>query len=95
MKLHDLEARARFPDARARGSAVASPPARARPPAAAPRARSRARAPRIPAWFEGGQTPIHIRVPKLRGFKRHGRIEYQVVNVGRISDVRRGRPLRR
>ena len=39
----------------------------------------------IPAWFEGGQTPIHIRVPKLRGFKPIGRIEYQVVNIGRIS----------
>ena len=40
----------------------------------------------IPGWFEGGQTPIHVRVPKLRGFKRRGRIEYQVVNVGRIAD---------
>jgi len=40
----------------------------------------------IPGWFEGGQTPIHIRVPKLRGFKRRDRIEYQVVNVGRISE---------
>lgn len=40
----------------------------------------------IPAWFEGGQTPIHVRIPKLRGFKRHlWRVEYQVVNVGRIS----------
>jgi large subunit ribosomal protein L15 len=39
----------------------------------------------IPAWFEGGQTPIHMRVPKLRGFRRLMRIEYQVVNVGRIS----------
>ena len=39
----------------------------------------------IPAWFEGGQTPIHIRVPKLRGFRPIGRIEYQVVNIGRIS----------
>jgi len=40
----------------------------------------------VPAWFEGGQTPIHRRIPKLRGFKRHlWRIEYQVVNVGRIS----------
>src|SRR6478752_7319789 len=39
----------------------------------------------IPAWFEGGQTPIHVRVPKLRGFKPIGRIEYQVVNIGRIS----------
>jgi large subunit ribosomal protein L15 len=40
----------------------------------------------IPGWFEGGQTPIHVRVPKLRGFKRRGRVEYQVVNVGRISE---------
>lgn len=39
----------------------------------------------IPAWFEGGQTPIHIRVPKLRGFRSFGRIDYQVVNIGRIS----------
>ena len=41
---------------------------------------------KVPAWFEGGQTPIHVRVPKLRGFKRRDRIEYQVVNVGRISE---------
>jgi large subunit ribosomal protein L15 len=41
----------------------------------------------VPAWFEGGQTPIHVRVPKLRGFKRPlWRIEYQVVNIGRISE---------
>jgi large subunit ribosomal protein L15 len=40
----------------------------------------------IPAWFEGGQTPIHVRVPKLRGFKRRDRVEYQVVNIGRISE---------
>ena len=40
----------------------------------------------IPAWFEGGQTPVHIRVPKLRGFKNRFKIDYQVVNVGRISD---------
>jgi large subunit ribosomal protein L15 len=40
----------------------------------------------IPGWFEGGQTPIHVRVPKLRGFKRRDRIDYQVVNVGRISE---------
>ena len=41
---------------------------------------------KVPAWFEGGQTPIHVRVPKLRGFKRRDRIEYQVVNVDRISE---------
>jgi large subunit ribosomal protein L15 len=40
----------------------------------------------IPPWFEGGQTPIHVRVPKLRGFKQRDRIEYQVVNVGRIAE---------
>jgi large subunit ribosomal protein L15 len=40
----------------------------------------------IPAWFEGGQTPIHVRVPKLRGFKRRFKVEYQVVNVGRIAE---------
>ncbi|HEV8054632.1 MAG: 50S ribosomal protein L15 [Chloroflexi bacterium] len=40
----------------------------------------------IPPWFEGGQTPLHMRVPKLRGFKNRGDIEYQVVNAGRISD---------
>jgi large subunit ribosomal protein L15 len=39
----------------------------------------------IPAWFEGGQTPLHIRIPKLRGFRNVNRIEYEVVNVGRIS----------
>ena len=40
----------------------------------------------IPAWFEGGQTPIHIRVPKLLGFKNRFKIEYQVVNVGTIDE---------
>ncbi len=41
----------------------------------------------IPAWFEGGQTPASQRVPKLRGFKRRFRVEYAVVNVGRINEV--------
>lgn len=41
----------------------------------------------IQPWFEGGQTPIHVRVPKLRGFRNMFRIEYEVVNVGRISDL--------
>ena len=36
-------------------------------------------------WFEGGQTPIHIRLPKLHGFKNRFRVEYEVVNVGRLS----------
>jgi large subunit ribosomal protein L15 len=41
----------------------------------------------IPPWFEGGQTPIHIRIPKLRGFRNKFRIEYEVVNVGRLSEL--------
>ena len=41
----------------------------------------------IQPWFEGGQTPIHVRVPKLRGFRNPFRIEYEVVNVGRINDL--------
>ncbi len=39
----------------------------------------------IPPWFEGGQTPLHVRIPKLRGFKNRFRIEYEVVNVGAIA----------
>jgi large subunit ribosomal protein L15 len=39
----------------------------------------------IPAWFEGGQTPIHVRIPKLRGFRNINDVEYEVVNVGAIS----------
>ncbi len=39
----------------------------------------------IPAWFEGGQTPLHMRIPKLRGFKNRFRIEYEVVNIGAIA----------
>ena len=39
----------------------------------------------IPAWFEGGQTPLHMRIPTLRGFKNRFRVEYEVVNVGAIG----------
>jgi large subunit ribosomal protein L15 len=39
----------------------------------------------IPAWFEGGQTPIHMRVPKLHGFKNRFRTEYAIVNLSRIE----------
>jgi large subunit ribosomal protein L15 len=39
----------------------------------------------IPPWFEGGQTPLHMRIPKLRGFKNRAKIEYEVVNVGAIA----------
>jgi large subunit ribosomal protein L15 len=39
---------------------------------------------KIPAWFEGGQMPLQRRVPK-RGFKNPGRVEYQIVKVGRLA----------
>jgi large subunit ribosomal protein L15 len=42
---------------------------------------------KIPAWFEGGQTPLHQRIPKLRGFKNPFKIEYEVVNVGAIASL--------
>jgi large subunit ribosomal protein L15 len=35
--------------------------------------------------FEGGQMPLHMRLPKLRGFKNPFRVEYQVVNLDKIS----------
>ncbi|QRP45376.1 50S ribosomal protein L15 [Amycolatopsis sp. FDAARGOS 1241] len=41
----------------------------------------------VPAAFEGGQMPIHMRLPKLRGFKNRFRTEYQPVNVGDIARV--------
>ncbi|MFT4163653.1 MAG: 50S ribosomal protein L15 [Microlunatus sp.] len=37
--------------------------------------------------FEGGQMPLHMRVPKLRGFKNPFRVEYQIVNVARIGEL--------
>lgn len=37
--------------------------------------------------FEGGQLPLHMRLPKLRGFKNPFRTEYQVVNLDRISEL--------
>ena len=40
-----------------------------------------------PANFEGGQMPLHMRLPKLRGFKNPFRVEYQVVNVGRLAEL--------
>ncbi len=44
----------------------------------------------IPAWFEGGQTPLHVRTPKLHGFKNRFRVEYAGVNVGRLSEAAAG-----
>ena len=39
----------------------------------------------VPVTFEGGQMPIHMRLPKLKGFKNRFRTEYEVVNVGDIN----------
>lgn len=37
--------------------------------------------------FEGGQMPLHMRLPKLRGFRNPNRVEFQPVNVGRIAEL--------
>ena len=39
----------------------------------------------VPTRFEGGQMPLHMRLPKLRGFKNPFRVEYQVVNLDKLS----------
>jgi large subunit ribosomal protein L15 len=39
----------------------------------------------VPAGFEGGQMPLQMRVPKLKGFKNRFRVEYQVVNLDRLA----------
>ena len=41
---------------------------------------------KIPAWFEGGQMPLQRRLPK-RGFTNPGRVEYQVVKLGRLATL--------
>lgn len=41
----------------------------------------------VPATFEGGQMPIHMRLPKLKGFRNRFRTTYEVVNVGDINKL--------
>ena len=41
----------------------------------------------VPASFEGGQLPLHMRLPKLKGFKNHFRAEFQVVNIARLAEL--------
>jgi large subunit ribosomal protein L15 len=41
----------------------------------------------VPAAFEGGQMPIHMRLPKLKGFKNPFKVEFQVVNLDRINEL--------
>jgi large subunit ribosomal protein L15 len=44
----------------------------------------------LPAWFEGGQTPLHIRTPKLHGFRNRGRVAYAPINLSRLAGVEKG-----
>ena len=44
----------------------------------------------LPAWFEGGQTPLHVRTPKLHGFKNRFRVEYAPLNLAKIAEVGKG-----
>src|SRR3954465_13633508 len=39
----------------------------------------------VPERFEGGQMPLHMRLPKLKGFRNRFRVEYQVVNLGDLA----------
>jgi large subunit ribosomal protein L15 len=41
----------------------------------------------VPASFEGGQMPLHMRLPKLRGFKNPNKVEFQVVNLAKLSEL--------
>jgi large subunit ribosomal protein L15 len=41
----------------------------------------------ISAAFEGGQMPIHMRLPKLKGFKNRFKVVYQVVNLDRLAEL--------
>ncbi|MFV1969597.1 MAG: 50S ribosomal protein L15 [Acidimicrobiia bacterium] len=40
--------------------------------------------------FEGGQTPLQRRIPKLKGFKNPNRVEFTVINIERLSDFEAG-----
>ena len=41
----------------------------------------------VPARFEGGQMPLHMRLPKPKGFKNPNKVEFQVVNVAALSKL--------
>ena len=41
----------------------------------------------VPESFEGGQTPLHMRLPKLRGFKNRFKTTYQVVNLDKLAEL--------
>jgi large subunit ribosomal protein L15 len=41
----------------------------------------------VSSAFEGGQTPLHMRLPKLRGFKSPFKVRYQVVNLDQLAEL--------
>jgi large subunit ribosomal protein L15 len=41
----------------------------------------------VPAGFEGGQLPLHMRLPKLKGFRNRNKVEFQVVNLARLAEL--------
>jgi large subunit ribosomal protein L15 len=41
----------------------------------------------VPTAFEGGQMPLHMRIPKLKGFTNPFRTEYQVVNLDKVAEL--------
>jgi large subunit ribosomal protein L15 len=41
----------------------------------------------VPVTFEGGQTPIHMRLPKMKGFRNRFKVTYQVVNLDRLAEL--------
>jgi large subunit ribosomal protein L15 len=41
----------------------------------------------VPAYFEGGQLPLHMRMPKLKGFRNRFKVQFQVVNVARLAEL--------
>ena len=41
----------------------------------------------VSAAFEGGQMPIHMRLPKLKGFRNRFKVEFQVVNLERLAEL--------
>jgi len=49
---------------------------------------------KVARWFEGGQMPIQRRLPKV-GFKRHGRVDFQVVNIESLSRFGNGEKVTR
>jgi len=41
----------------------------------------------VSASFEGGQMPLHMRLPKMKGFRNRFRVEFQVVNLDRLAEL--------